>query len=147
MKSAPKRRPAPSAKLVQRRRCGRYRYSDAEREQILAAAQKGGLTALQVQKRFGVRSVTYYLWRKKAKVRTMQASRLAAPGRPKNDALAGIVRESVQERLRAIAKCNARTLCAAMLNWRVSWTGVLERLCPTSLPNAGARERASVGSG
>ncbi len=43
----------------------RHTYTDDRRVSILAAARKGGLTALQVQKRFGVTPVTYYSWRKK----------------------------------------------------------------------------------
>ena len=43
----------------------RHTYTDNQRGSILAAAQRGGLTALQVKKRFGVTPVTYYSWRKK----------------------------------------------------------------------------------
>src|SRR5882672_3000922 len=44
-----------------------HRYSDAERERVLEAAAKGGLTGDQVAERFGVTRVTYYAWKKKAK--------------------------------------------------------------------------------
>lgn len=47
----------------------------AERAKILAAADKEGLTAQQVQKRFGVKPVTYYSWRKTGKAKR-------GPGRP-----------------------------------------------------------------
>ncbi len=43
----------------------RHTYTTGQRSSILAAAKKGGLTALQVQKQFGVTPVTYYSWRKK----------------------------------------------------------------------------------
>lgn len=43
----------------------RQTYTSGQRNAILAAAQKGGLTALQVKKKFGVTPVTYYSWRKK----------------------------------------------------------------------------------
>ncbi len=43
----------------------RHTYTDDQRVSILAAARKGSLTALQVQKKFGVTPVTYYSWRKK----------------------------------------------------------------------------------
>jgi transposase-like protein len=43
----------------------RKRYTATQRTEILAAANKEGLTALQVQKKFGVTPVTYYSWRKK----------------------------------------------------------------------------------
>ena len=60
------------------RRRTRTRYSDEKRQQILAAARNDGLTALEVQKRFGVTPVTYYSWRKKS-----GAGRRGRPGRPK----------------------------------------------------------------
>jgi len=43
----------------------RQTYTPGQRTSILAAAKKNGLTALQVQKKFGVTPVTYYSWRKK----------------------------------------------------------------------------------
>jgi transposase-like protein len=43
----------------------RKKYTSDQRNTILAAAQKDGLTALDVQKKFGVAPVTYYSWRKK----------------------------------------------------------------------------------
>jgi transposase-like protein len=45
----------------------RKRYSEQMKATILGAAEKEGLTAADVQKRFGVVAVTYYSWRKKAK--------------------------------------------------------------------------------
>lgn len=43
----------------------RHTYTTQQRQTILAAASKEGLTAAQVQKKFGVTPVTYYSWRKK----------------------------------------------------------------------------------
>ncbi len=43
----------------------RHTYTPSQRQSILAAANKDGLTAAQVQKKFGVTPVTYYSWRKK----------------------------------------------------------------------------------
>jgi hypothetical protein len=43
----------------------RQTYTSGQRTAILAAARKESLTALQVQKKFGVTPVTYYSWRKK----------------------------------------------------------------------------------
>jgi transposase-like protein len=52
----------------------RVQYTDEEREKIMAAAAERKLTAVQVQKEFGVTPVTYYSWRKKAgKVRKVGA--------------------------------------------------------------------------
>jgi len=55
----------------------RTRYSSTQKQTILAAAQKEGLTAAQVQKKFGVTPVTYYSWRRKS-----GATRRRGPGRP-----------------------------------------------------------------
>ncbi len=46
----------------------RKNYTSQERTTIMAAAAKDGLTAAQVQKKFGVTPVTYYSWRKKTGV-------------------------------------------------------------------------------
>lgn len=43
----------------------RQTYTTSQRAVILAAARKEGLTALDVQRKFGVTPVTYYSWRKK----------------------------------------------------------------------------------
>jgi len=43
----------------------RTSYSNQKRTMVLEAAQKEGLTATEVQKRFGVTPVTYYSWRRK----------------------------------------------------------------------------------
>jgi len=46
----------------------RTQYSASQRKTVLATAIKEKLTAGQVQKRFGVKPVTYYSWRKKTGV-------------------------------------------------------------------------------
>ena len=43
----------------------RKRYSARRRQEIIAVANREGLTATDVQHRFGVIPVTYYSWRKK----------------------------------------------------------------------------------
>src|SRR5205809_1930245 len=43
----------------------RHQYTEEQRSNILTAARKDALTALQVQRKFGVTPVTYYSWRKK----------------------------------------------------------------------------------
>lgn len=45
----------------------RKRYTAKRRQEILTIADRDGLTATDVQKRFGVIPVTYYSWRKKSK--------------------------------------------------------------------------------
>ncbi len=53
----------------------RRRYSDADRKRILGVARREGLTAAQVQKRFGVRPITYYSWTKKQRASRRPALR------------------------------------------------------------------------
>ncbi len=76
----------------------RKTYTEAQRREILAAAQKDGLTALDVQKKFGVTPVTYYSWRKKSGVPGRRGPR------PKGAAAGGDlnaqVRAGVQARVR-----------------------------------------------
>lgn len=77
----------------------RKRYTPAQRSEILAAANKQGLTAGDVQKKFGVTPVTYYSWRKKSGSAARRAGR--GPGRPaRGSDLAGQVRIEVQSRVR-----------------------------------------------
>jgi len=51
--------------MPKKKRKKRVQYTAAERAKVLAAAQAENLTALQIQKKFGVTPVTYYSWRKK----------------------------------------------------------------------------------
>ncbi len=68
---APKARPArkPKRKPVRapKPKAARKQTSKADRAKILATADREGLTALQIQKRFDVKPVTYYSWRKASK--------------------------------------------------------------------------------
>jgi transposase-like protein len=78
----------------------RKTYTETQRQEILAAAQKEGLTALQVQKKFGVTPVTYYSWRKKKGIRGPRGRR---PGSGSSGgALSAQVRAGVQSRVREI---------------------------------------------
>ena len=78
----------------------RKRYTPAQRSEILQAAQKQGLTAAQVQKKYGVTPVTYYSWRKKSGAAGRRGRR--GPGRPPGTGVAGQVRTEVQARVRAM---------------------------------------------
>ena len=76
------------------------RYAAADKARILAAARKEGLTALQVQKKFGVSPLTFYRWRGPVRGRR-------GPGRPLGSgAGAGVgssdLRAQVQDRVRAV---------------------------------------------
>ena len=97
----------------------RHRYTEAKRGEILAAAQKDGLTAAQVQTKFGVTPVTYYSWRKKAKMPAMPRGRRPGSGKRGGRALSSgaetqlrsqvrrrvqeIVQDEVQRALRELA--------------------------------------------
>jgi hypothetical protein len=61
-----------------KRRGRGQRYSDAERQTILSTAQREGLTAVQVSKRFGVTPVTYYAWRKRSGAARGRGTRIVA---------------------------------------------------------------------
>jgi transposase-like protein len=88
----------------------RHTYSNAKRVSILQAAQNQGLTALDVQKRFGVTPVTYYSWRRKY----VAGSRRATSGRGvRSSRTSGgfetQVRSEVQARVRQILPQIVRT--------------------------------------
>ncbi|HTR98053.1 MAG TPA: transposase [Candidatus Acidoferrales bacterium] len=75
----------------------RKSYTEAQRQNILQTAQGEGLTAAQVQKRFGVRPVTYYSWRKKQGLKGPRGRRPAAAA---GGAIGVQLRASVQSRVR-----------------------------------------------
>src|SRR5690242_17279150 len=81
----------------------RHTYTQSQRQTILAAASKEGLTAAQVQKKFGVTPVTYYSWRKKT---GMAARRGRGAGTTIRTAggtdLTAHVRSEVQTKIRQI---------------------------------------------
>ena len=83
----------------------RKRYSDEQRTQILAAADREGLTANQVKKRFGVTPVTYYSWRKKSGAPGRKRGRrpaAASGGVSSNGDLASTVRSAVAQKVRSL---------------------------------------------
>ena len=80
----------------------RKSYTPQKRAEILAAAQKGNLTANEVKKKFGVTPVTYYSWRKKEGLigrRGRRPGLLASSG---SSGIATQVRAGVQAKVRAI---------------------------------------------
>ena len=77
----------------------RKSYTEAQRQEILNAALKDGLTALQVQKKFGVTPVTYYSWRKKKGIKGPRGRR---PAGATGGDLSAQVRAGVQARVREI---------------------------------------------
>jgi transposase-like protein len=81
----------------------RKTYTVQKRSQILAAAQRENLTALDVKKKFGVTPVTYYSWRKKEGLvgrRGRRPSLLTASGA--GGSIAVQVRAGVQAKVRAV---------------------------------------------
>ena len=79
----------------------RMTYTEGQRRTILLAAQKDGLTAAQVQKRFGVKPITYYSWRKKKGVAARRGRRALSIIGSTGD-LGIQVRSAVQSRIRQV---------------------------------------------
>jgi transposase-like protein len=93
----------------------RREYSKEKRAEILAAAAKEHLTAAAVQKRFGVKPVTYYSWRKKlgaVKARGAQPIRRNAQGSD----VAGQVRAEVRAKMAALLPGIVRAEVAGYLD-------------------------------
>jgi transposase-like protein len=88
-------------------------YSQQKRTDILAAADKEGLTALQVKRRFGVTPVTYYSWRRKYRE---GARPLAPAARGRGLDLAHQVRREVQAKVRRILPEIVRTEVSSYLD-------------------------------
>lgn len=80
----------------------RMTYTEGQRKTILLAAQKDGLTALQVQKRFGVKPITYYSWRKKRGVSARRGGRRTLAILAGSGDLGTQVRSAVQSRIRQV---------------------------------------------
>jgi transposase-like protein len=86
----------------------RHTYTTNQRSLILAAARKEGLTANQVQKRFGVTPVTYYSWRKKQGLTARRGRSTLSVGGSSSD-LTQQVREEVRAKVRQILPGIVRT--------------------------------------
>jgi transposase-like protein len=78
----------------------RQTYTSGQRNAILAAARKDGLTALQVKRKFGVTPVTYYSWRKKKGLTRRRGSIGLAAGSSGN--LTQHVQSEVRARVRLL---------------------------------------------
>jgi transposase-like protein len=88
-------------------------YSLQKRSTILAAAEKEGLTALQVKQRFGVTPVTYYSWRRK--YRGASTTTVVRARRGGGD-LEQQVRSEVQAKVRSILPAIVRTEVSSYLD-------------------------------
>jgi transposase-like protein len=97
----------------------RRSYSEGKRTAILQAAQKEGLTAVQVRQRFGVTPVTYYSWRKKYGAAKRRGAALVARGARRSRILGGSigqVQAEVQARIRELMPAIVRSEVATYLN-------------------------------
>lgn len=94
----------------------RTKYSNEQRTQILETANREGLTAAQVQKKFGVTPVTYYSWRKKTGV-AGRRGRPAGSGRATGliGDLGGQVRSEVRTKVRQLLPEIVRSEVSAYL--------------------------------
>ena len=80
----------------------RHTYTAAQRTLVLNAARKEGLTAAQVERKFGVTPVTYYSWRKKLGAARTRGSVVFASGPAGARNLTSTVRLAVAKRVREI---------------------------------------------
>jgi len=96
----------------------RTQYSSQQKATILAAAHKDGLTAAQVQRKFGVTPVTYYSWRKKSGIagRRGRVAVAVRAGAAAGAGLQGQVRAEVQARVRQILPEIVRSEVSNYLN-------------------------------
>jgi transposase-like protein len=92
----------------------RHQYTEEQRSSILAAAKREALTALQVQKKFGVTPVTYYSWRKKTGLTARRGTFAAVIGGSAD--LTGQVRAEVQTKVRQILPGIVRNEVSAYLD-------------------------------
>jgi hypothetical protein len=77
----------------------RHTYTAAQRSLVLSTARKEGLTAAQVERKFGVTPVTYYSWRKKTGIAVRRGTGV---GRIGGADLGGQLRTAVQAKVRQI---------------------------------------------
>jgi transposase-like protein len=99
----------------------RKSYTEAQRQEILNAALKDGLTALQVQKKYGVTPVTYYSWRKKKGIRGPRGRRPSLVARGGD--LTAQVRAGVQARVREVLPTIVRDEVSRYLDTLFSASG------------------------
>jgi len=79
------------------------RYSDAERGRILATAQREHLTGAQVRSRFGISTLTFYTWRKRAGMGQEDKGRVGRPALTgSNPTFEEMIRQEVRARLARI---------------------------------------------
>jgi transposase-like protein len=90
------------------------RYTDAERQRILTAARRENLTGAQVQDRFGVTQVTYYLWKKRARPAIRDAARTVRESGVLD--LAEEVRRQIRDRIRGMIPDTVRSEISSVIS-------------------------------
>ena len=98
----------------------RKSYTPQERASILAAANRDGLTASDVKKKFGVTPVTYYSWRKKSGVTRRKVRVLRSGRRSSGSDLTSQVRSEVRSKVQNILPEIVRTEVSMYLSSRFS---------------------------
>lgn len=93
----------------------RKEYSREKRAEILAAAAKEHLTAKEVQKRFGVKPLTYYSWRKKRGPRKRRRARTVVRPSQQGD-LGSQLRAAVRAKVAALLPRIVRAEVAGYLD-------------------------------
>lgn len=102
-------------KATRKKMATRRQYSAKRRAEILAAATKEKLTAAAVQKRFGVKPVTYYSWRRKAGVGKGRGRLVAARG-TRDELLESQLRSELQARMKRLLPDLVKTEVSAYLD-------------------------------
>jgi transposase-like protein len=77
----------------------RKRYTPAERTRILAAAEKQELNGVQAAKKFGISTLTYYTWKKKANETAARGPRSLTVS---DGTLDGLLRSRLRNRLQQL---------------------------------------------
>ena len=99
----------------------RKTYSNELRTEILQTAERDGLTALQVKRKFGVQPVTYYSWRKKTGAVTKRGrgpAKLSVSGTTSHTTgdLTSQVRSEVRAKIQAILPAIVKTEVASYVD-------------------------------
>lgn len=92
----------------------RTEYTNDKRAEVLAVAAKERLTAAAVQKRFGVKPVTYYSWRKKTGLAQRRGGPRMMLAAGSGD-LSGQVRSEVRGKMAALLPGIVRSEVASYL--------------------------------
>jgi transposase-like protein len=98
-----------------------HRYTAEQKQRILAAAKKEGLTGEQVKKRFGVSTLTFYRWRGPVRGRRGRSAAARARGngvRVNRDVLRGEVRSGIAQVLPGVIREEVSRALADLLGRR-----------------------------